>query len=328
MKKYLSILFAALVCSCGGGDEPDDPNNKKDPDPQPPVQNSEYLKMMSFNMRNQQASDTDKLAWDYRKFAVKEMINEVQPDIIALQECASTSRSWYKNTFKDTYGFRDVPATLSTSGSGGNACIMYRLDRFDLIEAGGYFLSFTPDEPSHCFNVGDNSWRTSAWLHLKEKASGKELYAMSTHLPVRTNSNYDNAPYIEARTLGAQLNVTRMKAMAGDDAICFIGGDMNCSYQTSSGGSNASGVQVLSEYTKWMEDGRTPKTKEADFQNITPTGVYSFNSFGSGTPSPSRNLDHIFFRNVKAAKFETITKIYADMPYISDHYPVMLTVKF
>lgn len=320
MKKYLFLLFTALVCSCGGGDEPDEPG-KTDPEPETPVA-SETLKMMSFNMRNQQSSDTGTKSWDLRKFAVKAMINEIQPDIIALQECASLSRSWYKNIFGKTYGFRDVPATLTTAGSGGNACIMYRSDRFELIESGGYFLSFTPDEPSHCFNVADNLWRTSVWLHLKEKATGKELYAMSTHLPVRTNSSYDNNPYIEARTLGAQLNVKRMKAIAGENSMCFIGGDMNCSYKTASGNTSTTGTETLSVYKAWMKDGRDGGIDK------TPTNVYSFNAFGDGTDGPNRLLDHIFYRNADAISFETITKQYENVPYISDHYPVMLTVKF
>lgn len=319
-KNPFLLLFATLLCACGGGNEPEEVDPPVVPDPGEQTI-SETLKIMSFNMRNQQSSDTGDRTWDLRKFGVKEMINDIKPDVIALQECAPTSRSWYKNIFGKEYGFIDNPATVSSSGSGGNACIMYRLDRFELVKSGAYFLSYTPDEPSKCFNVGDTQWRCSAWIHLKEKATGKEVCAMSTHLPVRPNSNYDNAPYIEARELGARLNVTRMKEIAGNDCPVFIAGDMNCAYKTSSGSTSAPGNQVLSEYTTWLKDSR-------DYNNITPAGIYSYNAFGDGTPNPSRDIDFIFFRKADPVQFETVTTQYGNVPYISDHYPIMFTVKF
>ena len=43
---------------------------------------------------------------------------------------------------------------------------------------------------------------------------------------------------------------------------------------------------------------------------------------------PSRNLDHIFYRNTKmAVSFRTLTDNYG-VKYVSDHYPILLTVLF
>ena len=64
-------------------------------------------------------------------------------------------------------------------------------------------------------------------------------------------------------------------------------------------------------------------------RDIAPTGdAYSFNNFGKGTAAPSRNLDHIFYRNVTMAmSFRTLTDNYG-VKYVSDHYPILLTVLF
>ena len=64
-------------------------------------------------------------------------------------------------------------------------------------------------------------------------------------------------------------------------------------------------------------------------RDIAPTGdAYSFNNFGKGTAAPSRNLDHIFYRNTKmAVSFRTLTDNYG-VKYVSDHYPILLTVLF
>ena len=63
-------------------------------------------------------------------------------------------------------------------------------------------------------------------------------------------------------------------------------------------------------------------------RDIAPTGdAYSFNNFGKGTAAPSRNLDHIFYRNTKmAVSFRTLTDNYG-VKYVSDHYPILLTVR-
>ncbi len=138
-------------------------------------------------------------------------------------------------------------------------------------------------------------------------------------MPVRTNSSYPNEPYIQARINSANLNVERMKKIAGESAMCFIVGDMNCSEKAADGSANADGVRALKPYRDWMKSGR----------DIAPTGdAYSFNNFGKGTAAPSRNLDHIFYRNVTMAmSFRTLTDNYG-VKYVSDHYPILLTVLF
>ena len=82
-------------------------------------------------------------------------------------------------------------------------------------------------------------------------------------MPVRTNSSYPNEPYIQARINSANLNVERMKKIAGESAMCFIVGDMNCSEKAADGSANADGVRALKPYRDWIESGR----------DIAPTGM-------------------------------------------------------
>jgi endonuclease/exonuclease/phosphatase family metal-dependent hydrolase len=250
-----------------------------------------------------------------RKTAVVKMINTEQPDVVGLQEPRTEQREYLKNNLR-TYGFLEVPGT--GTGTGGNTCLIYRRDRFTLVEDGYFYLSYTPDTASRCFDVQDTQWRTSVWVHLKETSTGKEFYFLSTHLPVRTNSSYDNNPYIEARKLSAQLDIDRMKSIAGENAMCFIVGDMNCSDKTATGDTNADGAAVLQIFKSWMSAAR-------DLDMLK--NVYSFNGFGSGTQSPARNLDHIYYRNATGIQFQTLTANYG-VQYVSDHYPIMLTALF
>lgn len=305
--KYLlcGITMCALACS-----------SSKDDGPGPDKGESNTLKIMSFNVRYNSANDEGDTNWEVRKAAVVKMINTVQPDVVGLQEPRTEQRTYLKNNLPN-YGYLEVPGT--GAGTGGNTCLIYRQDRFTKVNDGYFFLSPTPDEPSRCWDVGDSQWRTSVWVHLKEKETGKEFFFLSTHMPVRTNSSYPNEPYIQARINSANLNVERMKKIAGESAMCFIVGDMNCSEKAADGSANADGVRALKPYRDWMKSGR----------DIAPTGdAYSFNNFGKGTAAPSRNLDHIFYRNVTMAmSFRTLTDNYG-VKYVSDHYPILLTVSF
>lgn len=302
--KYLfyGIALCALACSSDKGDD----DGRK---PGGGGVSSDKLKIMSFNVRYNNANDAGDTNWEVRKSAVVKMVNTVQPDVIGIQEPRTAQRTYLKNNLRD-YAYLEVPGT--GDGKGGNTGLLFRTDRFTKVDDGYFFLSATPDEPSRCWDVGDTQWRTSVWVHLKETATGKEFYFLSTHMPVRTNSAYPNEPYIQARVNSANLNVERMKRLAGDTGICFIVGDMNCAE------ANETGARALKPYRDWMKVGR----------DIAPPGdAYSFNNFGSGTPAPTRNLDHIFYRNAAPLSFSTLTANYG-VTYVSDHYPILLTVQF
>ncbi len=308
---FLSILpLCMLACSSSKEDGGADGNG-------PGAANT--LKVMSFNIRYPAAADTGDHAWEKRAPAVSKMLNTIRPDVVGLQEPRTVQREYLMNNHRE-YALMSVPGTGGTGTiSGGNTSLMYRIDRFTLLESGYFFLSYTPDQDSRCFDVGDATRRTSIWVHLREKDTGKEFYFMSTHLPVRTNSSYDNQPYIEARKMSSELNVQRFKAIAGEKAMCFIVGDMNCSPWLVDGSPNPDGVAALAPYNAWMQSARS-----FDLQK----NKASFNGFGGGAaPSPARNLDHIFYRNATGLQFETIDTNFG-VPYISDHYPILFTTSF
>lgn len=301
--KYLlcGIMLCALGCS-SGSDEGDGGGGGGRP-------SSKTLKIMSFNVRYNSAADEGDTNWDVRRTAVLKMINTVQPDVVGIQEPRTVQREYLKNNLP-AYAYLEVPGT--GDGKGGNTGLLYRQDRFAKVDDGWFCLSPTPDVLSRCWDVGDTQWRTSVWVHLKEIATGKEFVFLSTHMPVRTNSSLPNEPYVQARINSANLNISKLKAIAGDKAMCFIVGDMNCSE------ADENGKAALRPYRTWMSAAR----------DIAPAGeVPSFNNFGKGTQAPTRNLDHIYYRNATAVSFRTITDNFG-VTYVSDHYPILLTTLF
>lgn len=290
--KYLlcGITMCALACSSSKDDGGDDSGS------------SNSLKVMSFNVRCVTASDTGDKAWDVRKGPCVKMVTSVKPDVIGMQEPRTVQRTYLKDNLPD-YEMLETPGTGTSKG--GNSVLLYRKSRFTKLDWGYYFLSETPDVPSVSWEA--EQWHTTVWAHLKEVGTDKEFWIFTTHMPAYAANK-------SAREKSAKLNVAKMKELAGEKATLFIVGDMNCSYAT-----DDDSREALTPYYQWMSAGRA----------IAPAGdAISFNNYGSGTATPKRNLDHIFHRNTKmAVSFRTLTDNYG-VTYVSDHYPILLTVLF
>lgn len=290
--KYLffGITLCTLACS-SGSDEGDGGDG-----------GSKTLKVMSFNVRCITSSDTGDRAWDMRRGPCVKMINSQHPDVIGMQEPRTAQRTYLKDNLPD-YEMLETPGTGTSQG--GNSVLLYRKSRFTRLDWGYYFLSETPDEPSVSWEAAQ--WHTTVWAHLKEVGTDKEFWIFTTHMPAYAANQ-------SARVKSAQLNVAKMKELAGEKATVFITGDMNCSYAT-----DDTSREALTPYYQWMTAGRS----------IAPSGdAFSFNNYGTGAATPKRNLDHIFYRNAAMGiSFRTITNDYG-VPYISDHYPILLQVLF
>ena len=288
-KNRLALICTALLAAmCSSEDEI------------PPVKAA--LKVMSFNIRMTTEADTGDLSWESRRESCVRMIRDVRPGVIGMQEPRTVQRTYLKDNLPD-YEMLETPGTGTSKG--GNSVLLYRKSRFTKLDWGYYFLSETPDVPSVSWEA--EQWHTTVWAHLKEVGTDKEFWIFTTHMPAYAATK-------SAREKSAKLNVAKMKELAGEKATLFIVGDMNCSYAT-----DDDSREALTPYYQWMSAGRA----------IAPAGdAISFNNNGSGTATPKRNLDHIFYRNTKmGVSFRTITSDYG-VPYISDHYPILLTVLF
>jgi len=292
INRLLISLLATLAFVCctkgggGGGEEPKQPLN---------------LKIMSFNLRNSLAGDEGNKAWSQRKTAVQSLINDKLPDVIGMQEASTQQRTDLKSLLTD-YALLEVPGTGTSKG--GNTVIMYRKNDFELLQCKSYYLSSTPETPSVNGWNDETQYRTTIWAQFKHQATNQVFFVFDTHMPLNKNTA---AKGKTARDNSAELNVNRMKSNAGDEAVVFMVGDMNCSTPETG----------LQKYYDWpMNDGR-----------ISAISTDSYNSYNAFGGSGQSKLDYIFYRNVGAAsKFETVTKTYNSIPYVSDHYPVMLSV--
>ena len=84
----LLVVLAAL-CACSG--------KAGDPDSGKPSSKPVNLSVMSFNVRSSAiAKDTDERHWDKRKGAVRNMVKDIKPDVIGMQEATTAQRTALK----------------------------------------------------------------------------------------------------------------------------------------------------------------------------------------------------------------------------------------
>ncbi len=270
MKKILFLMMAVLSCLLC------------------PARKVE-VKVMSYNIRHTgEAKDTGVKHWDARKFATINMIRTETPDVIGMQEVRADQKEFLIAELPEYQGVMESKTNTKF--------IMFRKDRFELLDQGNFWLSETPDVPSKGW--GSTSERATLWVKLKELKTGKIFFVFNTHLDVTSK---------EARIKGSAMCCERMEQICGKDAVQFIIGDMNSSEE-----------EVLGNFEGYLKDARKTSRKS----NFEPT----YNGFGK--TKVSIVIDHIYYLNAKPVRFQLMDGKDYGVEFISDHYPIQFTARF
>lgn len=123
--------------------------------------------------------------WKGRKDICVAVMRKQKPDIICMQEVLRGQNEDLKKAFKDyfSFGFEGPEMDAFTEGYHGIAKnpIFFSTKRYELLSAGGYWLSETP------LVAGSLSWdsaraRNANWVRLKDKRTGKDFRVVNVHL--------------------------------------------------------------------------------------------------------------------------------------------------
>ncbi len=170
-------------------------------------------KVMSFNIRYGTANDGDN-HWDKRKEFLLKTIQAFQPDLLGTQETLGFQRDFLRESLAG-YGWLGVGRDDGKE-SGEMMALYYRLDRYDLLESGHFWLSESPE------TAGSKSWdaalpRMASWVRLQDKSNSRRILFINTHFDHKGK---------EARLQSAKL--LRKKAHElKKDAWVIITGDFN-----------------------------------------------------------------------------------------------------
>jgi endonuclease/exonuclease/phosphatase family metal-dependent hydrolase len=186
---------------------------------------AEPIEVLSFNIRYDHPGDGEH-AWPRRRDLVIETIRDGGADFIGLQEVLPHQRRQIEQALADSndkaprYG--SIGRSREASVGHGEATPLYhRLDRWESLDAGTFWLSTTPEV------AGSRDWqsacpRIATWGRFKRRTSGPS----ETLLVVNTHFDHASA---DARREGAKVLAAFLAAMrsAEPSVGVVVMGDLN-----------------------------------------------------------------------------------------------------
>lgn len=256
------------------------------------------IKVMSYNIRYLNNHDGEN-HWDKRKHASINMIREELPTVFGTQEGVWEQMSYFVENLPE-YGHIGIGQDDGKL-DGEFMSIFYDKKQVELLDSGIFWLSETPDVPS--IGWGASQHRSCMWTKMRMLSTGEEFFYLNTHLDHRS---------WPAREESVKLILARVEELTGgSDIPVFITADWNA----------VSTHEIFAPMKGVMLDAR-------EVAPITDRRA-TYNAWKRGDENnANRIIDHIFFRNAEAEKFEVLMDKNYGWDLISDHYPVVLTAKF
>lgn len=255
------------------------------------------LNVMTFNIRLDLPSDSLN-SWQYRKDNAAEMVRMNDVDILGMQEVLLNQMNDLKERLPQ---YTAIGVGREDGADKGEfSPIFYKKDRFSAIESGTFWVSETPEV------AGSKGWdasyiRVATWAILKEKATGKEIFAINTHL--------DNDGLI-ARKEGGNLLLKKAEEL-GKGLPIVLTGDFNDTPQSEA-------IKNITDASKanYLVDSKTIALK-------TSGTDWTFHNFGRLAESERPLIDYIFVsKQIKVQDYAVLPDT-LNGTFVSDHKPVL-----
>lgn len=251
------------------------------------------LTVMSYNIRVGDADDGTN-SWRFRFPATALMIEDQKPDVFGVQEAMSYQLLFISENCLD-YKYVGVGRDDGRN-KGEHVAIFYNKKTVSLLKWGTFWLSETPDKPSLGWDAAFR--RSTTWAIMKSKESGKKFMFVATH--------FDNEGQV-ARKESSELILSEIAELNKDNLPVVLVGDFNS-------GISDPAVAIICQSMK------NARKIAADTDSHA-----TYNGWGKA----SDVIDHIFYSGFRSCmEFQTVTKPYDGLKFISDHYPVKAVLMF
>ena len=261
------------------------------------------FRVMTYNIRYAGDEKIDGVnAWSIRKSLVANMIDFNHADIVGVQEALYKQLNDL-STLLEGYSWFGVGRDDGIN-KGEFSAILFKVDRFKVIEQSTFWLSDTPDIPSMGWDAAFP--RVVTWGKLKDKRTQKEFFIFNTH--------YDHLGEV-ARINSSKLLKKRIAEIVGN-LPTLVMGDFNTQDSTSA-------YEIITD-----KDGNEPILYDAQFISKTEHhgSHVTFNDFGRSI-EPGNKIDFIFVtQDFDVLQHGVIDEV-VDGRYPSDHMPVIAEVR-
>jgi endonuclease/exonuclease/phosphatase family metal-dependent hydrolase len=255
------------------------------------------INIMTFNIRYSSFNDNQE-NWNNRKEGVISILP--QHDFIGLQEATPIQVKDIMEAVGDEYGL--ISRTREADPELGEASpILYKKERWQLIESETFWLSSSPDVP------GSNTWgaafsRVVSYGIFRSTSSSDSIMVVNTH--------YDHVCQ-EARIKGTSLIYKRLGNYIAEYPFVFMG-DLNVKDDN----------EVYNYITSQMY-------LKDSYREIHPEYSINDNTFhGWKSDTAFNRIDYIFINDKLSVKEAVVNMTKVNNMYPSDHLPVEVVVLF
>lgn len=256
------------------------------------------LRILTCNIRKSDADDGPN-AWSHRKQLCVDILKGRKPDIICFQEMRREQYQDIKAAFAE---HRFFGMTKTATCSHPINAVFYRSGRFDLIGAGGYWLSQTPHV------AGSKSWQSASirlanWVRLRDRHTSGQLRVLNTHLD-----------HISETAKRNQMKMILDDASHyPDDFPQIMTGDLNLDQRHRV-------IQMIEDAHWWDTYRKVHRSEDPD---------NTFHGFlGPSYETKKGKIDWIFARGGIRVEAATIIRDGNNGRYPSDHYFVEADIQF
>lgn len=263
----------------------------------PPPAAPPWLAVMTYNLRY--ASSTPPNAWPQRRPLMRELIQQVAPDVMGTQEGLYGQ---IKDLAADLPDYEWIGTGRDGGSRGEFMAVFFRKARLEPLAFDHFWLSDTPAV------VGSTTWGNSnrrmvTWVKFRDRAAGGEFYLFNTHFDHQVQP---------AREKSAALVRQRVTALDPRLPVLLVG-DFNAAAGSNKAYELLTGDKFFTD--AWM----VAAERRGE-------GTNTFNGFKPAERNDVR-IDWILTHgDVTVAEAETLT-FSRDGQFPSDHFPVVARLR-
>ena len=268
------------------------------------------LKLMSFNIRYGTADDGEN-SWNHRKELVFKIVKKYHPDILGLQEALRFQLDEMHHAMPE-YSEAGVGRDDGVE-AGEYSAVLYRGERFQLLECGTFWFSSTPDVP------GSRDWgnaitRICTWVRLEEKKTKTCFYVYNLHLDHQSQPSRERSAALLTRLISERKHpdpfIVTGDFNAGETnpVILFLKGQSALELETG---------EILANPVPVKDTFRSLHAKSEK------TGT--FHEF-KGVATADK-IDYIFVQEQTKVTEATIDRRSWNNRFPSDHFPVTASIR-
>lgn len=321
--KRIKLYFAVLLCilwTTGSCAQDDRSNNADNVTASSKTETKEYsmpdtLSVMTYNILWAKATSGGMLWSSRRQYLINIMLRH-HPDVIGVQEGFIGQLKDINAQLKFKYiGFgTDDGKSVDDNPDDAESmnAILYNPEKLVLQDKGVFWYSLANTAMPDRTGFTDTHYRNCVWGKFQENCTdGKTMFIFNTHFCLNANDRDKNA----------QMLLSKIHEIAGDNALVIVTGDFNSAYPEDVGYkylTNSSHNTVL-----------TNSKEICTTFHIGPEGsAINTEPVASQSLAEAKQIDYVFGRNLTSCIVHKTISDYEGNYYPSDHLPVLAVLTY